>query len=145
MTCKLCFLSMESSRLFQIAQNKCKLQIPTPSWHGSTCSRTHRHKEWVGRVTEFASSAALNQIQGLLNLKAMWFTARQLTYQASYQASYQTFSSSACFLKDRKAKMSMSKRKSQEHLLFKLLRVLAIILVEVGADLCCESESGWHR
>ena len=40
-----------------------------------------------------------------------------------------------------------SKRPSvgQKRLLFKLLRILAVVLVEVSADLCGESESGRHR
>ena len=39
-----------------------------------------------------------------------------------------------------------SKRLSvgQKRLLFKLLRILAVVLVEVSADLCGESESGRH-
>ena len=32
----------------------------------------------------------------------------------------------------------------QKRLLFELLRILAVILVEVSADLCSQSESRWH-
>eukprot|EP00438_Fugacium_kawagutii_P021534 Skav233419 [mRNA] locus=scaffold892:192296:193610:- [translate_table: standard] len=38
------------------------------SWHGCACSRAHGHQQRIGVVAELASSAALDQIQGLLHL-----------------------------------------------------------------------------
>ena len=48
------------------------------SWHGCTCSRAHGNQQWVGGVSEFASSAALNQIQCFLDLNQDELQTREL-------------------------------------------------------------------
>ena len=50
--------------------------LPQVSWHGCACSRADWHQKWVGGVTEFTSSAALDQIQSLLHLKISEWVAK---------------------------------------------------------------------
>ena len=143
------FSAISSKWIYSLQENllpKCSFN---QSWHGCTCSRAHGHQQWVGGVTEFASSAALDQIQCFLHLNQDEFQTSYILDAPTQENTCLCRHSCLQLISNHKLHTpwrEKHKRPSvrQKRLLFKLLRILAVVLVEVSANLCGESESGRH-